>query len=53
MEFDYIIVGEGSAGCVLAARLSDAPRHTVSLGAGGGNSEDMARKRALSPAPVV
>lgn len=29
--FDYIVVGGGSAGCVLAARLSEDPKHSVVL----------------------
>ena len=28
-EFDYVIVGAGSAGCVLADRLTEDGRHTV------------------------
>ncbi|PZQ77656.1 MAG: choline dehydrogenase [Variovorax paradoxus] len=36
-EFDYVIVGAGSAGCVLASRLTDKGQHTVKLLESGPN----------------
>ncbi|MGE3307694.1 MAG: GMC family oxidoreductase [Rhizobiaceae bacterium] len=41
MEFDYVIAGGGSAGCVLAARLTEDPSVSVCLIEAGGEGRNL------------
>lgn len=52
-EFDYVIVGGGSAGCVLAGRLSADPRVSVCLLEAGGTGDNWMVKAPIGLAIMV
>jgi choline dehydrogenase-like flavoprotein len=52
-EFDYVVVGGGSAGCVVASRLSEAAKTTVCLLEAGGAGDSWVVKAPIGIAIMV
>ncbi len=50
IELDYLVIGGGSAGCVMAGRLSENPSHNVGLLEAGGQGDSWVVK---TPAALV
>ncbi len=53
MDFVYVVVGGGSAGCVLAARLSEDPATRVCLLEAGAQDDSIFIKVPLGAAVLV
>ncbi|MCL6285458.1 GMC family oxidoreductase N-terminal domain-containing protein [Ruegeria sp. 2012CJ41-6] len=53
MAYDYVIVGGGSAGCVMAARLSEDPTVSVCLLEAGGNGKDFVIRAPAMVAAMI
>ncbi len=52
-EADYVIVGGGSAGCVLAARLSENPKVKVILLEAGAPSQSFFHRMPVGAFPMM
>jgi choline dehydrogenase-like flavoprotein len=51
VDFDYVMVGAGAAGCVLANRLSEDPDSQVPLLDYGGGGHETPCSRAIWAVP--
>lgn len=49
MEFDYVVVGAGSTGCVVASRLSEDPAVQVCLLEAGGPDNSVFIRASIMP----
>jgi len=53
LSYDFVILGGGSAGCTLAARLSEDPNTSVCLIEAGGEGKDLLIRMPLGAVALM